>query len=121
MKKSPIAFVLTKPIGDFHLAEAVGFEPTVRGCRTMVFKTISFGRSDTLPMVRNEPGLPSTRLSHISFSQTVCLPLIDQCGQAAPEGQDFLKPFFLFDFPLPDSSARSFERLPSRPSLASAS
>lgn len=43
----------------------------------MVFKTISFGRSDTLPMAHNEPGLLSTRLSHNSFSQTDCLLLID--------------------------------------------
>src|SRR5699024_9232155 len=37
--------------GALHSAEAVGFEPTVRGCRTTVFKTASFGRSDTLPLV----------------------------------------------------------------------
>src|SRR5699024_3804917 len=37
--------------GSLHSAEAVGFEPTVRGCRTTVFKTASFGRSDTLPLV----------------------------------------------------------------------
>src|SRR5699024_2508420 len=37
--------------GALHSAEAVGFEPTVRGCRTTVFKTVSFGRSDTLPLV----------------------------------------------------------------------
>lgn len=32
-----------------HTAERVGFEPTVRGCRTTVFKTVSFGRSDNAP------------------------------------------------------------------------
>ena len=31
------------------MAERVGFEPTVR-CRTTVFKTVTFNRSDTSPL-----------------------------------------------------------------------
>lgn len=54
MRKAPARYRFHDANGGLHFAEAVGFEPTVR-CRTMVFKTISFGRSDTLPMVRNEP------------------------------------------------------------------
>ncbi len=33
-------------------AEGKGFEPLVRGCRTLVFKTSSLGRSDNLPDTR---------------------------------------------------------------------
>lgn len=42
----------TDAFGASLSAEAVGFEPTVRGYRTTVFKTVSFGRSDTLPLVQ---------------------------------------------------------------------
>ncbi len=34
---------------SFVLADGVGFEPTRRGCRLLVFKTSSFGRSDNHP------------------------------------------------------------------------
>jgi hypothetical protein len=36
------------PLKD-HSAEGKGFEPLVRGYRTLVFKTSSIGRSDNLP------------------------------------------------------------------------
>ena len=75
-RKPPNSSQMTLSSGALHWAEAVGFEPTVRGCRTTVFKTVSFGRSDTLPLVRprlcqrwNEPGLLDARPSHHSFSQ----------------------------------------------------
>src|SRR3954467_13891843 len=47
---------------DEHVAEGVGFEPTVT-CATMVFETIRFGRSRIPPgeMLRHGRSAPSSR------------------------------------------------------------
>lgn len=44
-------------------AEGKGFEPLVRGYRTMVFKTISFGHSDN----------PPTSLEFIACFRQLCI------------------------------------------------
>lgn len=41
--------LLNGSAGAFVFAEGKGFEPLVRGYRTLVFKTSSLGRSDNLP------------------------------------------------------------------------
>ncbi len=55
MSRRPLAYRLADE-GPFHMAVAVGFEPTV-GCPTNAFEAFSFGRSDTPPRRRlPEPG-----------------------------------------------------------------
>ena len=53
------------------LAEGQGFEPWVRGYRTMVFKTISLGHSDSPPVGRavKRPDVEGNRLSWRRYRQ----------------------------------------------------